>query len=425
MSRLILLCLCLASVAFADDAVFDALTTRFVSGYQELKIPELQLSYVENFKGIHALEDLHKQKYFIESFDRKLDDVDRDDLSPDKRYDYDTLRYFLTLERERIRLETLFKEVPAQEISTAGIYQIPNGKPWYRYYLKKWSSKPLSPAEVLHLGYEEIARVRREISKIQSELGYAGKDAEFYEHLNAASFFITSEKSLQSDLEAFQKKILVGLPTAFEKTDIPLVGIQSSPKPDKDSPPGYYEDGVFYFNFFGGKFNRRSLPWLFLHEAIPGHHYQHSVAAPSALGKVAWYPGFTEGWGAYAETLGREIGAYATPYDSLGKWEWDLVRSTRVVLDIGINYLGWSKQKAMEFWKQNIPNQDAIAEREIDRMIRWPGQVLAYKVGEREFRTLRDQVRDPKLFHSLVLKRGSIPLSVLESVVGDALEGMK
>jgi uncharacterized protein (DUF885 family) len=177
------------------------------------------------------------------------------------------------------------------------------------------------------------------------------------------------------------------------------------------------------------------MDWLFVHEAVPGHHDQQSIERKLQLPcpefmELFWYPGYSEGWAAYTEHLGKEVGLYQDVYSRLGKWEWDLVRSTRVVLDVGINLLSWSNARALRFWKRHVPNQDAIAIREIDRMRRWPGQVLSYKVGAiailglREYAVKHEESSfDIKKFHSLVLGRGSVPLDVLENVLRDRYEG--
>lgn len=137
-----------------------------------------------------------------------------------------------------------------------------------------------------------------------------------------------------------------------------------------------------------------------------------------------WYPGFSEGWGAYAEDLGKDMGCYRDPYLYLGKWEWDLVRSARLVMDVGIHYEGWTRAQALRWWKENVPNQEDISEREVDRITRWPAQAISYKAGEDEILNLRKTASekqgsdfDLRRFHTLVLQRGSIPLPLLREIV--------
>lgn len=167
------------------------------------------------------------------------------------------------------------------------------------------------------------------------------------------------------------------------------------------------------------------MDFLLLHEGVPGHHYQserrRQLHGINPLTNLFWYFAYAEGWAAYTEELGHELGLYQTPYDYLGKLEWDLVRSARVVLDVGLNHDGWTKEQAMAFWKQHIPNQDDIAQREIDRMLRWPVQVLTYKVGadfilQKLQQAKREQGTkfDIRQFHESYLEHGPLPLVVLE-----------
>jgi hypothetical protein len=413
------------ALAWDADRKFETLVRAFVPEYKQLKIAELSLSYVDNFKNIQDLAGLSRQRAFFQKYASSLRAVDRSQLRSEMRYQYDALRHQIALDFERLSLEQHYKEHEPASIAPGGILQLPNGKQWYRYYVKKWAAD-LSPESLQAFGLSEIRRIRRQMEAIQNRLGYTGKEEAFYRHLNGPDFQFTDEPKLLQALREFRALILSNLGVAFESTNFPPVDIQPIPNPTKDSPPGYYDNGVFYYNFYGHHFPARSLEWLFIHEAVPGHHYQGSVSTAAwPTQALFWYPGFTEGWGAYAENLGWELGGYQDPYLAYGKWEWDLVRSARVVMDVGINYLGWTKPTALKFWKANVPNQDAIAEREVDRMFRWPAQVLAYKVGEREILRLRKKFLaargDLRRFHTLVLERGSIPLAVLGEVIADNL----
>jgi uncharacterized protein (DUF885 family) len=191
--------------------------------------------------------------------------------------------------------------------------------------------------------------------------------------------------------------------------------------------PGYYSDNTFYYNFFDKPYNTRQVAWLYIHEAVPGHHYQENIAEQipqSQVQQLFHYTGFAEGWAAYTETLGNELGAYETDYDELGHLEWDLVRSVRVIIDIGLNYYGWSDEKALAKWKEYIPNQDDIAMREINRMKRWPAQVISYKYGselilhwKKELQQKQGAAFDIKDFHDRILNHGSLPFFIVRKNV--------
>ena len=150
--------------------------------------------------------------------------------------------------------------------------------------------------------------------------------------------------------------------------------------------PAYYAEtrSTFYYNYFDKPFNNRQVAWIYMHEAIPGHHYQikfEEQLEKSKIKNLFFYSGYREGWAAYVEELIHDFGTYTTKYDELGKWEWDIIRSVRVSMDVGLNYYGWSDAEALQFWQQHIKGQDAIAQREIGRMKRWPAQVITYKYG--------------------------------------------
>jgi uncharacterized protein (DUF885 family) len=409
-----------------DDA-FNDWAQHFVLDYRQLAIPQHSLSYVDNFASMQDLAGIRRQKAFFTRAGKELHLLARQGLRPDFKYEYDVIDYEIQLALERLALEQDYRQHAPGTIPTGGLLQVRNGQAWYRHYIKRWTSKTTAPDELIRFGESEVARVRGEMARIQAELGFAGQDQAFYQHLQQASQTITDEAALRQSFLAFRSLIQSRLGIDFEGRPIPLPEIEASANPTKDTPPGYYAQGVFHYNFFNHRFNQRALEWLYIHEAVPGHHYQVSLApATSRFKGLFWYGGFVEGWATYAEDLGKDLGAYQDPYRYFGKWEWDLVRSARVVLDIGLNSQGWSKAKALQYWREHVPNQEAIAEREIDRMLRWPGQVLAYKVGESEFLRLRERSRkhagndfDLRRFHTAVLQRGSLPFSVLEQVVDD------
>lgn len=384
-----LVVLSLSSIVFAnsdDDKLQDIFET-FTAEYPDLKVPELNLSYVENFKNIQDLDGIERQRDLFVSTRNQLHTIRRQGLSSEYQYQYDTLVYEVNLNLRRLALETRFKEHDdGSPVPSTGLHSIRDGKEWYSWYVKRWTAAGLSPDQLFTFGMDEVKRVQSEIKKIQKSAGYEGRDQEFYKFLNGPNFFITNQNELVSTLKDLRDQIQKNLSYDFAITDIPVVDIKPIPNPTKDTPPGYYDDGAFYFNFYGNSFRKRTLEWLFIHEANPGHHYQNIISDRStnrpSFAKFFWYPGFTEGWGAYSEDIGKDLGMYGDIYQYLGKWEWDLVRSARIVLDVGLNYMGWNRDQAMKFWKENIMNQDDIAVREIDRMIRWPAQVLSYKVGE-------------------------------------------
>jgi uncharacterized protein (DUF885 family) len=184
-----------------------------------------------------------------------------------------------------------------------------------------------------------------------------------------------------------------------------------------------YGKDVFQFNFYNKRYNRRSMEWLYMHEAIPGHHLQYSFresrkARP--LEDLFLYPGNFEGWGCYIEYFGKDVGLFQDPYSYLGKWEWDLVRSARLVMDAGIHYYGWTHAQALAYWKSVVPGQDDIAEREVSRVTNWAAQTLSYKVGADCIFKMKEQWlkrhpgKDASNFHRRYLEIGMVPLAVMQ-----------
>lgn len=406
------------------DQKFEELAQKFIPEYQALKVPLIQTAYIDNLKLIQSLEGIHAQKKVVTKYYKLLKQIDPKDLKKSLRVQYAELEYELGLDQERLGLEEDFKRNEPASISDKGLFHLKNGRRWYRYFLKKWTTTTPSSVELMRFGRQEVAKVRKAMSTIQKKLGYEGKDKEFYAHLNSEAFIIRDEKKLVEDFKALRAHIRSNLDRQFEVTDIPEVDIKPIPNVTKDSPPGYYDGNTFFFNFYQNKFAKRALEWLFIHEAIPGHHYQGSLAAQSSpLNQLFWHSGFAEGWAVYTEDIGKDVLAYQDPYMEYGKWEWDLIRSSRIVLDVGLNYYGWSKERAERFWNENIPNQDDLREREINRVVRWPLQVLTYKLGEKKFLDLKEKAMqdlglDEKEFHTTILQYGDLPLPVLNSLFG-------
>jgi len=411
-----------------SDAAVVALAQKFAGESQELGFVELQRGYKENFKTIPPLSVLDRQAKALESYRGALRAIPKVGLSNGGSLLSSHLAFELDTRRQRVVLERRFRESSTEtgpDLTSTGLHALPDGQAWYQLYLTVNASSPMTPADVQRLGTAEVARVKRKIARIQKKLGFAGDDAGFYGHLNKDAQFLTEPEKIQKRFETIRKRSRRRLSKVADPTAIPVLAVRAVEKPDKNTPPGYYSDNTFRYNPYGDRYGKRVMDWLFIHEGIPGHHYQvNTPVRPSLAPRFSalfWYPGFTEGWAAYAENVGLEAGFYADVYAELGKWEWDLVRSTRLVIDVGIHHRGWSRDEALQFWKENVPNQDSIAEREVDRITRWPGQVLSYKAGEIKIREIRraEQSRlgrkfDLRDFHKRVLEHGPIPLVVLE-----------
>jgi uncharacterized protein (DUF885 family) len=292
--------------------------------------------------------------------------------------------------------------------------------------LKEYSGCDVSVEKLNAFGLSEIKKVQDEIRKLQERTHFSGNTDSFYNFLQQKSFILSDEKEIQNLYRKKYERILSKLPGLFQvDTNIPL-NIKNSPTSNADTPPGYYiaEENSFYYNFFNEQHNSRSMDFLLLHEGVPGHHLQFQLSQSSksifSLSDLFLYRSYSEGWATYCEGLGHQLGLYNTEWDYMGKLEWDIVRATRIVIDIGLNFNDWTDDQALDFWRQNIRGQDLIALREIKRMRTSPAQVHTYLVGAHLIRLLIDQEKKEKgakfnlsSFHSTFLKQGPLPFSVL------------
>jgi len=413
-----------SSFAFGQQT-FDAFCNDFVTGYTKLHLPQLELSYTSGLEHIGAAADVQKQLAFFEKVKTDLSAFKAGQLSEPEKVDYQLISYEAALNLERIKLEQDWLKNKPAVIPTGGIITIPNGKAWYAYLLKRWTSASATPDEIYQFGLTEVARVQKHIEAIRLQTGLSQDD--FYKHINDPSFFISDPKAVQQAFENTKAVIYANMPKLFSNTNIAPLKIVKGESRQLAQTPGYYDSNVFYYNLFDTPYNKRQVDWLFMHEGVPGHHYQASMEAltkTSAVQQLFYYMGFAEGWAAYTEELGKQLGVYQTPYDELGKWEWDIVRSVRVPLDVALNYYGWTDEQALAFWKKNIRGQDDIAMREIARMRRWPAQVVTYKYGALQILHWKEELQQKqgaqfniRDFHSRVLDHGSLPLFMVKENV--------
>ncbi|WP_448702400.1 DUF885 domain-containing protein [Mucilaginibacter sp. AW1-3] len=423
--RLVIALTLAALSASAQPKSFDAFSKDFVSGYQLLNMPQLELSYVANLQHIGTAEQLKKQQTFFAQVKADLAAYDPAKLNASQKTDYTLIAYETDLNLQRLVLEEQWLLHPVANIPDNGLITVPDGKQWYIYFLNRWVDDRVSPDEIYRFGLAEVERVKGHIETIRKKTGLS--EDTFYRHLNDPSFFVSDQATIQRAFEHNKTIIDANLHTLFNITDIAPLKIEKGTSVVLVQAPGYYSNNTFYYNLFNKPYNTRQYDWLFIHEAVPGHHYQNSIVAQtrvSAVQQLFFYIGFAEGWGAYAEELGKQLGVYKTPYDELGKWEWDIVRSVRVPLDVGLNYYGWTDEQALAFWKKNIRAQDDIAMREIQRVKRWPAQVVTYKYGALQILHWKEELQKKqgkkfniKDFHDRVLTYGSLPLFMVKENV--------
>ncbi|MCC6462444.1 MAG: DUF885 domain-containing protein [Saprospiraceae bacterium] len=405
----------------------------FAREYRALDIPQLEYDYRDYLRAIPPLAVLDQREAFFRKYAQQTAALDTSQLTEAERSSWKHLRYQIDLHLERCALEKQIQSGSTMAVPAEGLYRLPHGKALYRFYIRYSTGVHISPDEVYQYGLSEVAKIQAEIQAIRERAGLGRDSAAWLQHLNAPAFFLTERDSVVAGYERIKTQVLAHLNTLFEQAPdaVPDIEFMTWPNAGPYTPPGMYSSAdnnaygtaVFQFNFYGSRHNRRAMDWLFLHEAIPGHHFHRFTRKNTAADHLEglWFAGGTiEGWATYVEYFGEEMGLYRDDWAWLGKWEWDLVRSVRLVLSVGIHDRGWTKDQALAFWKANIPNQDDIAEREITRCTNWPAQVLSYKIGAKKIFELRAAAQqregahfDLKRFHTRFLTAGNVPLEIM------------
>ena len=328
---------------------------------------------------------------------------------------------------------------------SVGISDVPGGKEWYEYLARYHTTTDLTPDEIHEIGLREVARIRAEMEDVIESVGWEGDFRSFLEFLRTDPqfYYETGEELLQA-YRAMSKEIDMYMPTLFNK--LPRAPYGVIPIPMESAPfttTAYYNSpsagrpGYYYANLYQPETRPKyEIPVLSVHEAVPGHHHQIALAQElENVPKFRNYLSFTafvEGWGLYSEQLGESMGLYDDPYDKFGQLTYDMWRAIRLVVDTGMHYKGWSRQEAVDLFLENTAKSPQDISNEVDRYIAWPGQALAYKIGQLKIMELRDKSKealgdkfDIKDFHDHILSFGSIPMSILEEKVDEFIEENK
>jgi uncharacterized protein (DUF885 family) len=326
---------------------------------------------------------------------------------------------------------------------SVGLRELPRGEQWYQQRIRWYTTTDLTADEIHDIGQREVARIRAEMQRIVDKVGFKGSLEDFMQFLRTdARFRYTDPKQLLQAYLAMSKRIDPLLPQYFGR--LPRMPYGVRPIPDHiapDTTTAYYQSpsidgrraGYYYVNLYKPEERPTyEIPVLSIHEAVPGHHLQ--IALAQELGELPMFrrdyelTAFVEGWGLYSESLGEEMGLYADPYDKFGQLTYEMWRAVRLVVDTGMHHKRWSRQQAIDFFKANAAKTELDIINEIDRYIAWPGQALAYKIGELKIKELRDRAKsklgdkfDIREFHDVVLRQGAVPLDVLEQIVDEWL----
>ncbi len=353
------------------------------------------------------------------------------------------------------KLEPQFKKITAflkneylpASRTTSGIGSLPNGKELYKVYAKQWTTTTKTPEEIHELGLKEVARIKAEMEKVKDQVGFKGTINEFFEHVRTKPelmSFKTPEEVI-ANFEKIHQTIKPNVDKLFSlQPKCPFQIKRTEAFREKTASAEYNQGtadgsrpGVFYvpipdvkvYNYYGDED-------LFLHEAIPGHHFQISLQQENNelpnFRKFAWFGAYGEGWALYTESLGKELGLYSDPYQYFGMLGNEMHRAVRLVVDTGIHNKGWTREQAIKYSLDNEAESEAGIIAEIERYMAIPGQALSYKMGQLKILELRKKAQDKmkdkfdiKVFHQKILESGVLPLALLEKKINNWIESGK
>lgn len=317
-----------------------------------------------------------------------------------------------------------------------GASELPDGEAFYEYRTRYFTTTDMTPDEIHRIGLNEVKRIRDDMQLVIDELEFSGSFDDFLNFLRTdPQFYYDTPEELFEGYLAVAKRIDPELVKLFGK--LPRMPYGLRPIPDSiapDTTTAYYNrpaadgsrPGYYYVNLYRPEVRPKyEMEVLSIHEAVPGHHLQIALQMEleemPGFRKYSGFTAFTEGWGLYSESLGYEMGFYQDPYSKFGALTYDMWRAVRLVVDTGMHYKGWTRQQAIDFFKDNAAKTEADIVNEIDRYISWPGQALAYKIGQLKILEIRKKVEqslgsnfDVRAFHDALLNGGALPMEVLE-----------
>lgn len=392
----------------------------------ERVVPQLQSLIVADAK-----QSLFYQP--IANFPQAVNAADRERL---------TAAYIDAIEKKIVPAYTRLRDFMQKEYvpkarANAGYSGLPNGAAWYAWLTRHHTTTDLTPAQIHEIGLQEVARLRAEIARVQTQLHESGDVTAFMKQLRGdTKFQYQSADDLLNAYRNLKERVAEALPRLFDvmpTSDFEIRAVESFRERSAASAsyqPGAADGsrpGIFYVNTWDlASRPNYLLESIYLHEAVPGHHFQLSLQFENkTLPKFRRYgtdTAYVEGWGLYAESLGKELGLYQDPYQYVGALTLEIWRAARLVVDTGLHYKGWTREQAINYLGDNVAIGEADVVAEVERYMATPGQALAYKIGQRKIRELRTMSEqklgaafDVREFHQRILKNGSMPLGVLQA----------
>jgi prolyl oligopeptidase len=322
-----------------------------------------------------------------------------------------------------------------------GVWQFPDGREFYALRCRVFTTTEMTPQEIHDTGLREVKRIRYEMQKVVKQVGFQGSFGEFLDHLRTdPKFYYDNPNDLLAAYREVCMRINPRLVRLFNR--LPRIPYGVEPIPPHlapDTTTAYYRRpsvdgmraGTYFVNLYRPEVRPKyEIEVLSVHEAVPGHHLQIALAQEieglPLFRRYGGYTAFIEGWALYSESLGSDLGLYKDPYSKFGQLTYEMWRAVRLVVDTGIHAFGWSRQEAIDFFTANTAKTPLDIENEVDRYISWPGQALAYKIGELKITGLRRRAEselgdrfEVREFHATILGQGAVTLDVLEGIVDD------
>jgi len=402
------------------------------SGYMP---PKILMERIPDQIGSQLVEDPGNSPFFI-AFAEMPDAINETDQERLRQMAKDLIDESIVPAYRRFSRYFNDTYLPASRDSI-GASSLPNGEAFYEYRTQSFTTTSMTPDEIHRLGLNEVKRIRGEMQLIIDELEFDGDFADFLHFLRTdPQFYYDTSEELFDGYLAVSKRIDPELIKLFGK--LPRIPYGLRPIPDNiapDTTTAYYNQpaadgsrpGYYYVNLYRPEVRPKyEMEVLSVHEAVPGHHLQISLQMEleetPEFRKYIDFTAFTEGWGLYSESLGYELGLYKDPYSHFGALTYDMWRAVRLVVDTGMHYKGWTRQQAIDFFMDNAAKTETDIVNEIDRYISWPGQALAYKIGQLKMLELRRKCEgalgddfDIKAFHDEMLGAGALPMEILET----------
>ncbi len=375
--------------------------------FLDLNLPAVQLNFQNIINSQVSNSQLKNQQLALNkmlSLSKNLNPADTCEL-----IELEKIKFDLNLHNSRLKL---LQQYPESKTTYAGsIYQLPNNKQWYQLLTLWWLGENITPKALKTIGENEFNKAH----KLLKNVNRIHKDK------------ITASHNSQSIEKAYQQAentVMDNLKILFNpEWNFKPVNIEKSYQGNDFPAPGYYnmQNDTFYYNPLSENYNLSQVDWLFIHEAIPGHHYQNKITEKYGVcnHKLSTQPemAFTEGWAAYTETLGKELGLYQEPNSHYFALKWQALRAMRVIIDVGIHAQGWSQEKAQSYWLTHFPEGKDVMIREIQRIQNWPMQVNTYVFGKYKIEQLKHKLKhvqgnqfNAAEFHENIVSLTRLPL---------------